>query len=327
MRKAKIGVISAFVLAGIATPLVIQHQEQVKLRDENDLLRQRVEQIAPLEAENARLAKIVAESPRQAARDDSSNEALKLRGEVARLREDLQELKALKAAPSPAPGPSPAVDASLDTAAQNLAAGAVRLRERLDQAPQTKIPEMQFLTEKDWLNAAGSVKQLENDADFRRALSSLRSKAKGTFGSMMQKAMRQYVEANGGTLPTELGQLQAYLNPPVEQELLDRYSLVGAGGSPGKTLITEKAAPVDGEYDSLFEFSINSSVSRSANRTANALENAAVAYAQANQGQLPIDPSQVAPYLQQPLDPAVVQDFLNTRLPRATPLEPPNVSK
>jgi len=326
MRKVKIGVVSAFVVAGIATPLVIQHQGQVRLRDENELLRQRVEQIAPLEAENARLAKIVAESPRPEP-SGSSNEALKLRGEVARLREDLQELRALKAPPSPAPGPSPAVDASLDTAAQNLAAGAVRLRERLDQAPQTKIPELQFLTEKDWLNAAGSVKQLENDADFRRALSSLRSKAKGTFGGMMQKALRQYVEANGGTLPTELGQLQAYLNPPVDPELLDRYSLVAAGGAPGKTLITEKAPPVDGEYDSLFEFSINSSVSRSANRTANALGNAAVAYAQANQGQLPIDPSQVAPYLQQPLDPAVVQDFLNTRLPRVTPLEPSKSSE
>jgi hypothetical protein len=327
MRKVKIGVVSALVLAGIATPLVIQHEEQVKLRRENDLLRQRVEHLAPLEAENARLAKIVAESPRQErARDDSSNEALRLRGEVARLREDLRELTAVRTA---APSPSPVVDASLDAAAQSLVARAGQLRDRLEQAPQTKIPELQFLTERDWLNAVGSVKQLESEEDFRRALSSLRSRAKGVFGGMMQKALRQYVEANGGTLPTELGQLQAYLDSPVDPELLDRYSLIATANDArqAKALIAEKAPPVDDEYDSQFEFSLNSSISRSVNKTANALEAAAVAYAQANKGQLPIEASQVAPYLQQPLDPTVVQEFLSKRLPRVTPLEPPKVSK
>ena len=97
MKKPKIALFAALAVAGIVTPVCIQHQEQVKLRSENDVLRQWAERVAPLEAENARLAKIIAELPRQTADDgdDSSNEVLRLRGEVARLREDSRELARL----------------------------------------------------------------------------------------------------------------------------------------------------------------------------------------------------------------------------------------
>ena len=160
MNKPKIAVFAALAITGIVTPVCIQHQEQVKLRSENDVLRQSAEQLAPLEAENARLAKIIAEFPRHtAAPEDSSNEVLRLRGEVARLREDSRELARLKSA-TPSPAPTPAADSSFDAAAQNLALRAAQLRDRLENAPQMKIPEMQFLTERDWLNAGGSVKQL-----------------------------------------------------------------------------------------------------------------------------------------------------------------------
>jgi len=105
MTKPKIAVFAALAIAGIVTPVCIQHQAQVKLRSENDVLRQSAEQVAPLEAENARLAKIIAELPRQtAAPDNSSNEVLKLRGEVARLREDSRELAPQNRGNPPCPG-------------------------------------------------------------------------------------------------------------------------------------------------------------------------------------------------------------------------------
>ena len=323
MKKPKIAVFAALAVAGIVTPVCIQHQEQVKLRSENDVLRQSAEQVTHLEAENARLAKIIAELPRHtAAPDDSSNEVLKLRGEVARLREDSRELARLKAAGT---APTPAVDNSFDAAAQNLAMRAAQLRDRLEHAPQMKIPEMQFLTERDWLNAGGSVKQLENDDDYYRALGSLRSRAKGVFGGMMQKAVRQYVEANGGTLPTEMAQLQRYMNPPADPALLDRYTLVASGplgeAQRGRTIITENAPPLDNEFDSRFEFSLNSSYSHTVNKNGDALEAAAVAYAHANKGLLPFEPSQITPYLKEPMDPGVVQDFLSHRLPRPTSVD------
>ena len=130
MNKPKIAVFATLSIAGIVALVFIQHQEQVKLRSENDVLRQSAEQVAPLEAENARLAIIIADSARHAAvADDSSNEVLKLRGEVARLREDSRELARLKTGGTYS-APTPAVDPSFDAAAQNLALCAGQLRER-----------------------------------------------------------------------------------------------------------------------------------------------------------------------------------------------------
>ena len=51
------------------------------------------------------------------------------------------------------------------------------------------------------------------------------------------------------------------------------------------------------------------------------LEAAATAYAQANNGLLPQDPSQIHGYLPEPIDPARVQKFLAKRPPNVTTLE------
>ncbi len=48
--------------AGVATPLVIQHRAQIKVREGNQSLRQQVEQLAQLTAENERLSNLVARS-------------------------------------------------------------------------------------------------------------------------------------------------------------------------------------------------------------------------------------------------------------------------
>ncbi len=80
---------SALVVAGAATAFVIQQQTQQKLRAENDFLQQ---QIGQLQTDNQSLPNRPTnvgdskESP-----NDSSNEILKLRGEVGVLRRQLNE--------------------------------------------------------------------------------------------------------------------------------------------------------------------------------------------------------------------------------------------
>src|SRR2546425_638554 len=59
MSKLKAGIISAVVAAGVATPLVMQHQAQVKLSAENQSLRQQVE---GLTAENDRLSNLLTQA-------------------------------------------------------------------------------------------------------------------------------------------------------------------------------------------------------------------------------------------------------------------------
>jgi hypothetical protein len=198
------------------------------------------------------------------------------------------------------------------------------LRQRLEQAPERKIPELKFLTEKDWLNVAGDVDKLESDEDFSRAMSDLRARSKSVFGEKMRKALRQYAEANGNMLPSDITQLQSYFGEPVDIAALQRYQIVASGiladvGS-GTTIIKEIGSRVD-DYDSHFEFSLNGTSSNSGSMIGDALEAAATAYANANGGLLPKTPEQLASYLQQPVETARMQKFLAELPPNVTTLE------
>jgi hypothetical protein len=89
MTKLKLGIISAIMVAGVATPLVLQHQSQVRLREDNQAFRQQVDQLA---AENERLANLVARAnSSQALAIDQPSEILRLRGEVGVLRQQKSE--------------------------------------------------------------------------------------------------------------------------------------------------------------------------------------------------------------------------------------------
>ena len=85
MTKLKLG-ISALVIAGATTALVVQHQTQTKLREENESLRQ---QIAQLETDNENFSnRLAAIGDSQKLTDEQFKELLKLRGEVTLLRRD-----------------------------------------------------------------------------------------------------------------------------------------------------------------------------------------------------------------------------------------------
>ena len=317
MSKLKIAVATTLVVAGVATPFVIQQHTQQKLRGENQSLRQQVEQLAAQVADQSRTADATQRDTSTATTtNDPSSELLKLRGEVARLRQDSRELARIKAA-----GARIAPDATLESTLEGVAARVTQLKELLQRMPDKSIPELQFLSTKDWLQAAASVKQLDTEEDFRDALSSLRSRAKGQFGRMMQKALKQFVDANAGTVPTDIAQLAPYLDPQMDASLLQRYRLTQSG-TLSSMLIAELAPAVDDEYDTRYEFrGLNSSSSQTVNKVDDALKAASLAYAQANNGLLPKDPVQIAPYLERPLDPARVEKFLAQRPANVTTLD------
>ena len=74
MTKLKLGILGAIVVAGVVSPLVIQHQ--TKLRHENEALRQQLDQLS---AENARYSNQVAQASQAAesARQDEMAASLK----------------------------------------------------------------------------------------------------------------------------------------------------------------------------------------------------------------------------------------------------------
>jgi type II secretory pathway component GspD/PulD (secretin) len=89
MSKLKLG-FGAMVVAGFTIVFLIQHQAQVKLRAENDSLRQ---QITQLQTDNEGLSnRLVTAANSNSLSDEQFNELLRLRGEVTRLRQQQKNL-------------------------------------------------------------------------------------------------------------------------------------------------------------------------------------------------------------------------------------------
>ena len=104
-------------------------------------------EINNLSADNQRLAGVLAQANNTpTAPDQQYLEVLKLRGEVARLRQVVLN-------PAPKPTPAPTVD-QLTALKQMYAARVDRLKQWLEANPAEKIPEMQNLGDSTWLSAA-----------------------------------------------------------------------------------------------------------------------------------------------------------------------------
>ena len=133
MTKLKLGVISAVAVASVATPLVIQHQTQTRLRAENQSLRQRVDDLA---GENARLSNPGAPANSSQLSKDQLSELMKLRGEVGLLRRQTNELGRLWEE-------NRRLQASLARATQN--AGQSQIDTATEQEKQEAIAKQQFI--------------------------------------------------------------------------------------------------------------------------------------------------------------------------------------
>jgi RNA polymerase sigma factor (sigma-70 family) len=300
LQKALIG---AALATAVGTGLYEAHrvsdlQEQMQtLRQQpdpaaaqNDLLRQQLEeanrQLTALQAQNEMLRRDAADVPR-------------LRGEVGRLRDKAQ-----------ASSNDPAA-----LAAKSWLDRTTQLKARLQQTPGAKIPELQFLTEEDFLNAAKN--DLNTDEDFRRAFSGLRNAAETAFiNSELKPALSQYAQANNGQFPTDLSQLQQYFNPPVDNSVLQRWEIAPhstvEGVGVGDMVVTQ-VAPVDADNDNRYAVGLNGWGTSgtqdwdSPNNPLTILKGALQAYMNANNGQEPTDASQLAPYATTPEQQSALQ--------------------
>jgi RNA polymerase sigma factor (sigma-70 family) len=303
----------AVVVAGFTVPIVLQYQANQRLEQTNQaLLRQHAETVAelePLKTEVQRLNALAAKAPERAG---GSNEVFQLRAEVARLREAVKQGARTRSIVAATRGDDP-----VQETLRSLGLRAQQLKEHFARMPETHIPELALVSEKDWLDAAASVESMQSEVDARKALNSLRSHAKQKFGNQVQKALRKFAEANGDALPSDLSQLQPYFEQPIDPAMLGRYRMIQGGGKytennpeSDRALVEEIATPVDQEYDSLYQFYRNGTSSRSYNAISDALENATRRYAEANNGQLPRSASQLAGLLPPNIDAQRVSGFL-----------------
>jgi parvulin-like peptidyl-prolyl isomerase len=98
ITKLKLGVVSALTVAAVATLLIVQHQSQTRLSEENRSLRQQLDQGGVLVEENQRLSNLVAQaSSAQISAGQQMSELLRLRSEVGRLRQAAESRAATNA--------------------------------------------------------------------------------------------------------------------------------------------------------------------------------------------------------------------------------------
>jgi RNA polymerase sigma factor (sigma-70 family) len=230
--------ITATIVAAAGTGIYKAHQAATLQSQVQTLQQQQsplAEQIQQLQRERDDIAKRLASlqiENEQFKSGQNTTELLKLRGEVAQLRNGAND-------------PS-------DIAAKTWLAKVNKLKQRLEETPGAKIPELQFLTEQDWLNVTRD--KLDTDNDYRRALAALRGAGENKFaGTMLQPALQKFLQANNGQFPTDIAQLQPYFNSPVDDAILQRWEISPSSAVPnvgvGDSIITEKAA-VDDLLDS-----------------------------------------------------------------------------
>lgn len=264
-------------------------QRQALLREElqklNQTLAEATNQIVALSGENERLNRNTAE-------------LLKLRNEVSRWRGDAQDLARLQNGATNDPAVAEAIAWRERVS---------RLKQHLERNPGLGIPELQLATTQDWLDAAR--RKLDTEDDYRRAMSELRNRMEGRFASDLQSALRRYLAANNESFPADLLQLQPYFKAPVDEAILQRYTILPKDQIPslgmGGDYIISTKLPVDAELDS--RIGVGPHGWGSAGNQAwgdqlptllKTLDPALKAYAAANSGREPNNPSDLLPYLE-----------------------------
>ncbi len=270
-----------------------------QLQTRAQALRQQQDSLASqLQSERDQTSRSLSASQHQGgpARGNSS-EILRLRAKAAQLQKDSQELVRLKAAGAKENDtPTSEMKSWLERVS--------RLKEKLGQMPDQKIPELQFLTDVDWLDAVRKIKQLETDADFSQALSALRVAAKDEFAHTLKNALGNYGQANNGQFPADWSQLQSYFASPMDDSLLQRYELTQTG------TVIEKATPLDDQDDVYFQITANGVGITSGDVAEKTLQPALEAFAAANNGLKPSNPSQLLPYVSTPAQQAMLQKVI-----------------
>ena len=189
------------------------------------------------------------------------------------------------------------------------------------QHPELGIPELQQLTEADWLLAA--MNQKNSREEIFENLRFLRTRAKQGFINRVSDATKSYF-ATAKTWPAQFAQLAPLLTPPVDPAILARYEF---HDDNGRLIIAEKLADAV-DPDRLAFGAWEDTKTKRGLTGFNGLETASgrsvreadQAYAQAHDGARATDPAQLWPFLSQPLDaPTLAKLFQNlpfTRPPR-----------
>jgi len=265
MRTLKHGIIGVLLATTLAVPLMIRHCAEVRFLAMKENLQLKTDLVSDLLAENGRLSNVLAKAKStQSPSDAELTELLKLRNEVGKLREAPKEQDRLrreihrirnhlqdlvKEKGSGGDNPTALLADEMELRQTRIA----QLKQWLEESPEEKIPELQFLSEDDWVKSADW--QRVTDEEYRLWMSAQRGNAEMKFADMMFKAVKQFAQTNDDQFPSDLLQLKPYFKLPIDEAILQRYEIVPANSlmkslaeGCGELVITQRT-PVNRERD------------------------------------------------------------------------------
>lgn len=222
-------------LAVLAGAGIYEARQAAKLREQNEALQR---QQAPLTEEMVKWSRAFSGATSQIAALRAENEhlnrntaeLLKLRSEVQRLRDESRQLAQRIASQSNDPN---------QVVAQARLDRVKLLKQRFEQWPGKRTPELQLLSEQDWLMEAAK-NELESDAACREAMGNLRITAKIKFATAVKDALEQFIKSNNDQYPSDPSQLVPYLQPPADS-VLANYEIAKPGSVEPPHADSEKA--------------------------------------------------------------------------------------
>lgn len=254
MTTLKKNIIGATLAVAVGTGIYEARQASISRSQFQTLQQQQgplAEHIDQLTRDRDSAASKLAALQNDLARVQNDNERLRrdavdlagLRGEVTRLRAVEQQAGQSKAVATVSDDPF-----TQSVLAMTQRAG--ELNAYLQRMPEKKIPELQLLTENDWLSVAKDV-SLQSEPEVRQALSKLRNTAKHKFATHAIQAVDKFIAANNGQMPTDVAQLKPYFDVPVDDAMLQRYQVLppADGSSLQDNWVMGERERVDPDYD------------------------------------------------------------------------------
>ena len=238
LAKLKTGIITAVLLAGRVTPLIIRQHTRAGLHGQNRSTRWQDDRTWP--AVPALIGKGTIAQPLGQVQS----------GEYAAIAQELRRSK-LRAAGARLRDQTATL--SNDPAKRKaLALSKVELLKAwLKEMPERGIPEIQLCTDADWLDVVRWA-ELDDETGARQALLGVRNLAKRRFDENVVAAVNKYSEMHQQHLPADLGALAPFLDALSANTLIERYELSPKAKEPNVSaedwVIDEKLS-ADTDYD------------------------------------------------------------------------------
>lgn len=225
-----------------------------------------------------------------------------------RLASAESELASVRAA---AAGGDPEIESALEAWLDRVKSLSVWL----EKMPDKRIPEMKFLTEDDWLEAAKNAK-FGTELEVRESLAKLRRLALQRFSEPINAALARYKKETQNRLPPEPLALLPYFDPAIEPAILNGYEIaerdstmfIDADAKVPTRVMRNKL--VDDIYDTQISHMGGGTMTTVVNLSQDAISEAVREYRRINSGQSPSDPAQVTPYLKRTIHPEYLKQSL-----------------